>query len=784
VTWTSSQAFLFFVDQLEELFTIVNAEHRENFSHLLKHAAETNWIRIIGTARAGFLSQFASDPVLAGLVQRLGATFPLGFPGPAALVDMIRKPADRAGLILEDAVADEIVKSVGFDAGALPLVAFCLEELYRERGVHQRLTLDSFVRLGGLRGAISRRTDTLLSELRKSHHSDFDADIEKMFSSLAQVDAAGMENRRRALRAELMAMSSPIPELVERLIDGRLLTAEDTGGHAVVMLAHEILLREWPALRDWLDRNRAQLQRVERMMASLSARDAQERQFAIKMLAELAAVSDSVVPALINSLKDQNDDVRVTAVDALGRIGEPAAVAVPELVEIARRGADYWSGLNWADVATNALVRIGSAAVPGLLKIKGQDHFVIDVFRSIGPPAAAALPYLIDCLRHGSDSIQMAAAAALGDIGASSIRVIGELIGSLQNSSHDVRRRAVSSLVNGGRSAASALIEALSQRKEAMTLSRSRDGFEIYAAEALGYIGADAAEGVPCLLAMLNVPDVRVRIEAITALGRIGAVDNEVLKKLISNLGDAYDDVRIVSAEALGRIGQATIPSVMEALEHPRMHVREGAARALGYMGRAASVAVNSLTSLLNDVEPIVQTAAALALGQIKTHVSHFLPSLMSRVGSQNEQVRGSAIIALGRIGPAAAAAVPILCDVLSDEDWTIRGAAAASLGRFGGSAAGAVGALLGRLNDPEERVRAAAAAALGAIGPATTEVVPALLSTFFSAAPGSLRDSAQAALDQIKFVSPELLPTYLSSNVSYLDMKREYEESSHTIFS
>jgi hypothetical protein len=68
---------------------------------------------------------------------------------------MIRKPADRAGLILEDGLADEVVTSVGVDQGALPLVAFCLEELYHGRDSGQHLTLENFRRLGGLRGAIS-----------------------------------------------------------------------------------------------------------------------------------------------------------------------------------------------------------------------------------------------------------------------------------------------------------------------------------------------------------------------------------------------------------------------------------------------------------------------------------------------------------------------------------------------------------------------------------------------------------------------------------------------------
>ena len=74
---------------------------------------------------------------------------------------------------------------------------------------------------------------------------------------------------------------------------------------------------------------------------------------------------------------------------------------------------------------------------------------------------------------------------------------------------------------------------------------------------------------------------------------------------------------------------------------------------------------------------------------------------------------------------------------------------------------------MLGLLDDPEEKVKAAATAALGAIGPVTIEVVSALLATFFSSAPGFVRTAAEEALNHIKFASPELLPSFFSSQIS-----------------
>jgi hypothetical protein len=87
---------------------------------------------------------------------------------------MIRKPAERAGLELQDGLADEILKDAGTDPGALPLMAFCLEELYWRTAPDHRLTMGAYDATGRLRGAISRRAVALLEELREIEDVDLD----------------------------------------------------------------------------------------------------------------------------------------------------------------------------------------------------------------------------------------------------------------------------------------------------------------------------------------------------------------------------------------------------------------------------------------------------------------------------------------------------------------------------------------------------------------------------------------------------------------------------------
>jgi hypothetical protein len=210
-------ALVLFVDQLEELFTAAAERHRGAFAGLLALAAGDPRLRVLATLRAdflpqgmAFLPQGAAEPVLAPLLQ--AGNYLLGPPGPIALLEMIRRPAERAGLTLEEGFADAILQDAGGEPGeALPLVAFCLEELYRRTAPEHRLTLAAYRAMGRLRGAIGRRTGKLLEELGKAEGADLDAALPQLFRALVHVDAAGKAARRRASRDVLRARARPSP---------------------------------------------------------------------------------------------------------------------------------------------------------------------------------------------------------------------------------------------------------------------------------------------------------------------------------------------------------------------------------------------------------------------------------------------------------------------------------------------------------------------------------------------------------------------------------------------
>lgn len=244
----------------------------------------------------------------------------LGEPGPAALLEMIRKPAERAGLELEEGLADEILRDLGGDPGALPLLAFALEELYRRAS--PRLTIPKFRDMGGVTGAIGRRAVELLKMVGKGEDARVQGILPDVFRALVYVDAAGKAARRRANLEELLAAPAPIPELIKMLIDpGRLLLAEDVGGRPTVILAHEALLQQWPTLSEWLESNRIQMQRIQRALSSLSSLEPRDRRWAVDTLLEVRPVTLEVVQALINLLEHEHEVVREARLRRLAELG-------------------------------------------------------------------------------------------------------------------------------------------------------------------------------------------------------------------------------------------------------------------------------------------------------------------------------------------------------------------------------------------------------------------------------------------------------------------------------
>ncbi|MGB2679856.1 MAG: SUMF1/EgtB/PvdO family nonheme iron enzyme, partial [Candidatus Competibacter sp.] len=255
---------LLFVDQFEELFTLVAAEHRRRFVALLAKAAESPRVRTILTVRADFYPQ-CIDIGLESLLR--AGSYPLAAPKLRALLEMITGPAALAGLRFEDGLPGQLLEDTGQGPGVLALLAFALAELYQARRPDGTLTKDAYEHFGRVQGAISQRAEAIFTAL----DADAQAAFEEVFRELVKVDEQGVATRQRAWLEPLCGSAA-----VHRFIaaysgrDARLLVCAEAEQRPTVEVAHEALLGYWPRLEKWIEVRRDDL-RLRRQIAHAAA---------------------------------------------------------------------------------------------------------------------------------------------------------------------------------------------------------------------------------------------------------------------------------------------------------------------------------------------------------------------------------------------------------------------------------------------------------------------------------------------------------------------------------
>lgn len=257
-----------FIDQFEELFTLVEGEdQRSHFmDSLLEAVNETrSRIRIIVTLRADFYDRPLNYVTFGELIrERTEVVLPLST---EELEMAITGPAHRVGMIAEPSLVGAIISDVREQPGALPLLQYALTELF-ERRDGNRLTAEAYSDIGGTWGALARRAEELYGGLDESSQEA----ARQLFLRLVTLGEGTEDTRRRTFQSELMSIGDD-PEMMGMIIDAfgryRLLTFDHDPQtrSSTVEVAHEALIRQWGRLREWLVNNREDL-RLQRRLTS------------------------------------------------------------------------------------------------------------------------------------------------------------------------------------------------------------------------------------------------------------------------------------------------------------------------------------------------------------------------------------------------------------------------------------------------------------------------------------------------------------------------------------
>lgn len=443
----------------------------------------------------------------------------------------------------------------------------------------------------------------------------------------------------------------------------------------------------------------------------------------------LAEVGPAGAPLLARYLEHPNENARVVAVAALGRLH-----ALGLLSQLARRAQDP------SDLVRQSLAdTLGVITAPGpqLLAKRWQ------LYQSARPtwvrsawlqkamswwapahPVERVVALLRQLLADSSPIVRHRAAAALGQLGAAATAAASELIALLQDADESVRCQAATAL--GQISGETELIN----RALAAALHDASVLVKAAAARALGQRKQEAAPVVHALLPLLRDSDTGVRDAAAAAVAQIGTLTPRASHELNAGLASEDTAVRAQAAEVIGTIGlpsAATLASLIQALSDQNDQVRANAAEAIGRVGASGSEAMPALIKALGDQDNQVCSLAAWALGQMGTVGQQAIPALHQALQHVNPEVRARAAEAIGKVGGTETTAIDALKQAANDPDGAVRSQAIVALARNSDLDL-ACGVLLEATEDPDPRVRAAALEALAPHAMTRASVCAALL--------------------------------------------------------
>jgi WD40 repeat protein len=335
---------LLVIDQLEELFTAtaIHPDDQRLFIRLLLSLARSGAVWVVATIRADFWHRAAEIPEMVSLAEGLGR-LEVAAPTGAELAEMIRRPAQAAGLAFEehadrgvglDAVLAEHAASA---AGVLPLLSFTLEALYDEdivKNGRRVLTFRSYDAIGGLYGAIAQRADATVESLPADARSALPHVLRALVSVSADYEQTSVA---RSVPLASFGENSRARAVIDALIRARLLVASSDGAQGSVRIAHEALISRWALAREQIAVDRRDIE-TRTLIAQQQARWRQ-------------APDDGARDALLL----RNPDL-ANAVDLDKRWGDEIDASLRSYIRRSDQAAKAAARRRWAVAATAMLV--------------------------------------------------------------------------------------------------------------------------------------------------------------------------------------------------------------------------------------------------------------------------------------------------------------------------------------------------------------------------------------------------------------------------------------------
>jgi HEAT repeat protein len=395
------------------------------------------------------------------------------------------------------------------------------------------------------------------------------------------------------------------------------------------------------------------------------------RSNALPLLGRIDAPPAEVLPTLLTALESDEEWITRAATDALGQVGDEAAV--PELVAAVRREPGRSN-------APEALARIGRSGVAALVELLSNDSAevvaaavrglalagsgagasiiprlrellrqltaehpqlnqdsywraksLVEALQAIGPPAAEAIPDMLPLFRERTYFAPQLVGGALLSFGEAVLPYLPRLMEVMRDPTcsrgHGELAWRLRQL--GWRKPAFAEGFREPLRGEMLALvdwsEKQKQQYRVVVypmlVGGLGSLGPAGADAVTDLLALLALPgaDAKLLGEVVAALGQIQSPTAvPTLRRL---LVEGEETVRAKAAESLGLIGEVSEPVVaalMTALTDRGPRVRKAAADALGRLRPEEAAVRDALKRAMEDVDKGVCVRVGVALRKVE----------------------------------------------------------------------------------------------------------------------------------------------------------------------
>lgn len=254
------------------------------------------------------------------------------------------------------------------------------------------------------------------------------------------------------------------------------------------------------------------------LIASLKSDDERARLAAARSLLELKPDPAVVGPEMVKALKDKNPQVVANVIDALASLGAPMVEkAIPALKDKTLRSqAATLLGRLGADSKPAVPALIESLKDEDRDEVRRE---IVLALAAVGADAKAAVPALVDELAHDNPRVQISVTFALGKIGPAAKAAVPAIEKNL--SSEDETLAAVSAWSLPRIAPANAEVAKLVVPKMIAALKHDDGFVRAQAAETLGLIGPAAKEAADALEAAAKDEDETVAAAAKDALKKI-----------------------------------------------------------------------------------------------------------------------------------------------------------------------------------------------------------------------------------------------------------------------